>query len=460
MIEEDTISKVLKKALSRGGKFADIFFERRKLTSIICEEDKIEKIITGVDQGVGIRVISDKNTIYAYSNEFDQKVLLELAETLSLAIMRNKTAEIISLAKKNLPLPFLIKKQSGEIDLKNKVEFIKLANSTARSFDKSVRQVKVTYADRMQDITIANSEGLLREGNREGTIFSVLVVAAEGKILQTGYEPVGGFVGFELFDEISPEKVAKIASSRAIKMLKAKLPRGGVMPVVLSSNAGGTMVHEAIGHGLEADLAQDGLSVYTDRLGGKVASPLISIADDPTLPYRRGSYPFDDEGTKSQKTLLVDRGILTNYLYDRLTAMKDGKVSTGNGRRESYRNKPIPRMSNTLILPGETSPDDIVKETKTGLYVNKMGGGEVNTVNGDFVFEVTEGYLIENGKIGDPVRGATLVGNGPEVLKKIDMVGNDLGFGIGTCGKDGQGVPVSDAQPTLRIQEIVVGGEV
>ena len=460
MIEEDTISKVLKKALSRGGGFADIFFERRKLTSIICEEDKIEKIITGVDQGVGIRVISDKNTIYAYSNEFDQKVLLELAETLSLAIMRNKTAEIISLAKKNLPLPFLIKKQSGEIDLKNKVEFIKLANSTARSFDKSVRQVKVTYADRMQDITIANSEGLLREGNREGTIFSVLVVAAEGKILQTGYEPVGGFVGFELFDEISPEKVAKIASSRAIKMLKAKLPRGGVMPVVLSSNAGGTMVHEAIGHGLEADLAQDGLSVYTDRLGGKVASPLISIADDPTLPYRRGSYPFDDEGTKSQKTLLVDRGILTNYLYDRLTAMKDGKVSTGNGRRESYRNKPIPRMSNTLILPGETSPDDIVKETKTGLYVNKMGGGEVNTVNGDFVFEVTEGYLIENGKIGDPVRGATLVGNGPEVLKKIDMVGNDLGFGIGTCGKDGQGVPVSDAQPTLRIQEIVVGGEV
>lgn len=458
MLQEDEIFKILKKALSRGGEFADIFFERRSLTSIICEEDRIEKVFTGIDQGVGIRVIFDQRTIYAYSNEFNFKTLLGLAQSLSEAVKEGIKAKGINGERKNLAPSFRIQIPPGGVDLNKKVALLKRANSAAKSFDKSIRQVKVNYGDRFQEITVANSEGLLREGNRTGTIFTVLVVAADGEILQTGYESIGGFTGFELFDETSPEKVAKLASSRAVKTLKANPPPGGVMPVVLSSEAGGTMVHEAIGHGLEADLAQQGLSVYSNRQGELIASPLISIADDPTLPFRRGSYFFDDEGTVSQRTLLVDKGVLVNYLYDRLTAMKDGKLSTGNGRRESYRHKPIPRMSNTLILPGGDSPEDILKATNAGLYVKKMGGGEVNTVNGDFVFEVTEGYLIEGGQIGEPVRGATLTGNGPDVLKKIDMVGNDLGFGIGTCGKDAQGVPVSDAQPTLRIPEIIVGG--
>jgi TldD protein len=460
VLKEDEISKVLQKALGRGGEFADIFFERLKSTSIICEKNRIEKIITGVDQGVGIRVIFDQRTVYAYSNEFGLKALLELAEILSRAVERKIKSELISLEKKGALLSFNIQKPPGAIDLKKKVSLVKRANSTARSFHKSIQQVKITYEDRIQDVTIANSEGLIREGKRIGTTFSVLVVAADGEVLQTGYEPIGGFVGLELFDETPPEKVAEVATSRAVRMLRAKPPRGGVMPVVLSSEAGGTMIHEAIGHGLEADLAQQGLSVYSNQMGDLVASPLISIVDDSTLPGRRGSYPFDDEGTESQRTLLVNKGILISYLSDRLAAMKDGKVSTGNGRRESFRYKPIPRMSNTFILPGETPPDEILRSTKEGLYVKKMGGGEVNTVNGDFVFEVTEGYLIEDGRIGEPVRGATLTGNGPEILKKVDMVGNDLGFGIGTCGKDGQGVPVSDAQPTLRIPEIIVGGEV
>ena len=232
------------------------------------------------------------------------------------------------------------------------------------------------------------------------------------------------------------------------------------MPVVISSDAGGTMIHEAVGHGLEADLAQEGLSVYSDKLGKQVASPLITVIDDATLPNKRGSFSFDDEGVPSQKTVLVENGLLKGYMYDRLTAMKDNTVSTGNGRRESYEWRPIPRMTNTFIALGSSSPHETVKSVEKGLFVKKMGGGEVNTVTGEFVFEVSEGYLIEKGKLGEPVRGATLIGRGPDILKSIDMVGNDFGFSIGTCGKDAQGVPVSDAMPTIRIPEIVVGGKV
>ena len=309
-------------------------------------------------------------------------------------------------------------------------------------------------------MTVVNSLGQWIEESRAGILFLVQAVAREGEIVQTGYEPIGGVMGLEIFEQNPPEKVAEIAAKRAILMLKAKKAQGGKMPVVLSSEAGCTMIHEAVGHGLEADLAQQGLSVYSGKIGKRIASPLITVIDDATIPYKRGSFFFDDEGSPGQKTMLVENGVLKNYIYDRLTAMKDGAVSTGNGRRESYHHRPIPRMTNTMIASGKSNPDEIIKSLEKGLFVKKMGGGQVNTVNGDFVFEVTEGYLIEKGKIGEPVRGATLTGNGPEILKNIDMVGSDLGFAIGTCGKDAQGVPVSDAQPTLRIPEIVVGGEV
>jgi len=233
------------------------------------------------------------------------------------------------------------------------------------------------------------------------------------------------------------------------------------MPVVLSAEAGGTMVHEAVGHGLEADLAGEGLSVYTGRLGEQVASPLITVIDDATLPGRRGSFLVDDEGTPSQQSVLIEAGVLRSYLADRLSLFKGAASGlTGNGRRESYRHQPIPRMTNTYIAPGRTDPAEIIRSTPRGLLVRKMGGGQVDTVNGDFVFEVAEGYLIENGAVGEPVRGAILTGNGPKVLQMIDLVGSDLGWSIGTCGKDGQGAPVSDGQPTLRIPEIIVGGEV
>ena len=318
--------------------------------------------------------------------------------------------------------------------------------------------MNVLSADIRKKVWIANSLGELITDDRIYTLYFVQAVASQNGMLQTGYHPVGGLIGLELFDQEPPEAVARTAATEAIRMLTARRAPGGTMPVILSSEAGGTMVHEAVGHGLEADLASEGLSVYHKKIGQKIAGDSINIVDDATLPNRRGSFVFDDEGVPAERTSLVENGILKNYLYDRRMAMKDGVQSTGNGRRESYRHKPICRMTNTLILSGSDDPAGILRSTEKGLFVKKMGGGQVNTVNGDFVFQINSAYLIENGRLGDPVRGAILTGNGPRVLQTIDKVGKDLGFGIGTCGKDGQGVPVGDAQPTIRIPELVVGG--
>jgi TldD protein len=334
------------------------------------------------------------------------------------------------------------------------------ANKAARGAGPEIKQVSVIYRDSAQDVLIASSDGAIAEDNRIHTLGVIHVVAERNGVLQTGYEPAGGLTGFELFDETPLDELARRASQKAVAMLSAKKAPGGRMPVVISSAAGGTMIHEAIGHGLEADLVQQGLSVFSNKTGQLVASPLITVIDDSTLPGRRGSFRFDDEGTPSQRTVLVEKGVLTGYMYDRLTSMKDKKPSSGNGRRESYKHRPIPRMTNTFIAPGSSNPEEIIKSVEKGFFVKKMGGGQVNTATGEFVFEVSEGYLIEKGVLGEPVRGATLIGNGPEILKSIDMVGSDLGFAIGTCGKDMQGVPVSDAMPTVRIPEIVVGGTV
>lgn len=460
MLDQFDIPKILKTSLKNGGDFADIFYEHVQPTSIVCEDGKIEKVISGIEVGVGLRVIYHTKTAYAYTNQLSNDGLFALADAVSSACQGEVFKKDISLVRKNPEISHSIKKLPQEISIDEKVALVKRASEVARSWDKRVRQVKVVYVDSVRKIAVANTEGGLVSEQRNTIMFLVQVVVAENDIIQTGYEPIGGVIGFELFDEHPPEKVAEIASARALKMLQARKAPGGRMTVVLSSEAGGTMIHEAIGHGLEADLAQAGLSVYSGRIGEEIASSLVTVVDDATLANKRGSYAFDDEGVAAQRTILVEQGVLKGYLYDRLTAIKDNSLSTGNGRRESYQCRPLPRMSNTLILPGQMSPEEIVRAVPKGLFVKKMGGGQVNTVNGDFVFEVSEGYLIENGDIGEAVRGATLTGNGPKLLKEIDLVGNDLGFGIGTCGKDGQGVPVADAQPTLRIPEIIVGGEV
>lgn len=459
--------KILKEALKNGGEFADLFFEQTYAVAIVCEEDRIEKMISGQDMGIGLRVLFDGRTFYSFTNRLKEEDLLDLAGVVSRAVKEDRGEAIFNLVHQGGTIPSIpsihpprspVEKHPRDIPIGEKVSMVNRANEVARKLDSRVRQVKVLYRDVSQSLSIANSEGLCIEGEKVGIVFSVQVIASQEEIIQPGYEPIGGTMGFELFDLSPPESVAEVAAKRALLMLSARKAPMGKMAVVLSSDAGGTMIHEAIGHGLEADLAQQGLSVYSGKIGQKVASALINVVDDPTLPQKRGTYAFDDEGVISQRTVLVEDGILKGYLYDRLSAFREGVPSTGNGRRESYQLKPIPRMSNTLILPGKTKPDEIIRSVEKGLFVKKMGGGQVNTVNGDFVFEVSEGYLIEKGNIGEPVRGAILIGNGPQVLKEIDMVGDDLGFGIGTCGKDGQGVPVADAQPTLRIPEIVVGG--
>jgi TldD protein len=456
------VHAVLRRALRSGGEYADIFIERGAPLAIMCEDDKIEKIISGADCGAGVRVLFGLRTAYAYTNELTTASLLEIAEAVSQAVSGAAGAgdAIIGLCRKRPSVDFAVKIPPETVETGWKADMVRRANRIARSADRRVRQVTVTYRENRQEVLMAGSSGFIAEDDRRYLTAFVQVVASDGGVIQTGYEPVGGLMGLELFDAAPLEQAADRAARRALLMLSADKAPAGRMPVVLSSEAGGTMIHEAVGHGLEADLAQTGLSVYSGKIGRQIAAPIVTVLDDSTLPGRRGSFRFDDEGTDAQRTVLVEKGILRTYLYDRLTAMKDGTRSTGNGRRESYKHRPIPRMTNTLIAPGTSNPAEILRSTPRGLFVKKMGGGQVNTVNGDFVFEVSEGYRIENGRIAGPVRGATLIGNGPEVLLSIDMVGSDLGFSIGTCGKDGQGSPVSDAQPTLRIPDMTVGGEV
>jgi TldD protein len=461
-IPEELLCRILKKALSGGGDYADVFVERMSPLFIQLEDNRIEKLSSGTDSGVGVRVIKGEMSAYAYSNDFTEEALLGIASSVSRAIRDDSGAGDLVLDMRKLApdVEFRISQRPDSVDTKKKIEIVELADRVARKVSPKVRQVTIIYRDSVQNVTIAASDGTFAEDERIHTVAIVQVVAAEGDVIQTGYEPVGGLKGFELFDENPIEEVAVRVAEKAVAMLRARKAPGGRMPVVISSSAGGTMIHEAVGHGLEADLARQGISVYSGRIGERIASPLVTIIDDSTLQGRRGSFRFDDEGIPSSRTILVSDGVLKGYMHDRLTAMCMGCEPTGNGRRQSYRYRPIPRMTNTFIQPGTDDPESIIRSVEKGFFVKKMGGGQVNTVTGEFVFEVSEGFMIEKGKVGEAVRGATLTGNGPEVLLSIDKVGSDLGFAIGTCGKDSQGAPVSDAMPTVRIPEMVVGGEV
>ncbi len=447
----------IKKILEKGADYADLFFERKSLFSAKCEENKIENISSGVEIGVGIRIIRNGKTFYGFTNKLDKTTISEIIDTINSQPESSK-----------MPLDFRELKPKyqdlteGDSDLsipvESKIEILKAANEKARGFGDRVKQVTVVLKDSLQEVTIVNSLGEIVEDVRPRVVFYVLVVASDGVTLQTGYEPIGHLGDYSTLDSTLAENIASKAAERALKMLKAKPAPAGMFTVVISSSAGGTMIHEAVGHGLEADLVNQGLSVYANKVGEKVASELVTVIDDGTLKGKYGTTAYDDEGIPTQKTVLIENGYLKGFMYDRYWAMKSGNLSTGNGRRQSYMYAPIPRMRNTFIKPGDADPESIIRDTKSGILVVKMGGGQVNTVNGDFIFEVNEGYMIEDGKVTEPIRGASLIGNGPKILKEIDAVGNDLGFTIGTCGKDGQGVPVSDALPTLRIKSITVGG--
>jgi len=457
-MEAAVLERLLDLALQRGGDYADIYIEKKKNSSIWLEDDRVEKIQSGMESGLGIRVIKGRQTAYVYTSDLSQAALEKAAKTASQAINSSTASRVIPLTGPTKGSPRLDSQAPHQVPWHHKIERALAANQAARGAGSAVRQVSVALADLEKQVLFANSLGERVEDKFNRIRGMINVVASHGSILQTGYESVGGVCGWELLDEEHWEERAYKAARLAIDMLTAQPAPAGRMPVIMSAQAGGTMVHEACGHGLEADLVYKGLSVYQGKIGQMVASPLVTVIDDATLPHRYGSYRFDDEGQAAQATVLIEKGRLVNYLYDRQFAFQDKTKSTGNGRRESYQHKPIPRMSNTLIAPGEDHPEEIIASTDRGLLVVKMGGGQVNTINGDFVFEVSEAYMVENGKVTYPVRGATLTGNGPKALADVDRVGCDLGFAIGVCGKDGQGVPVSDAQPTMRIKELTVGG--
>jgi len=459
MLEKAQLEEVLAIALRHGGDFADIFLEKKKVSAVVCEEDKLERVVSGKDVGAGIRVISGESTSYAYTNDLSLASLKKVAEVVGRGAKGNQQDLQLDLRKAQGTPAFTIKQPPETIPMEEKAELVKKANSAARSLDKRVKQVTVSYADIVQEVTVANSLGVITEDQRTRTRFVVNTVAAEGETIQTGFESMGASMGFELFADYQVEEIATLATKRALLLLEAQPAPSGKMSVVLAGEAGGTMIHEACGHGLEADLAQKGLSVYAGKKGEEVASSVITVVDDGTIPNYYGSYLYDDEGVKAQKNVLIEKGELKEYMHDRLTAKQEKVETTGNGRRESFQCRPIPRMTNTYVAPGDTEPEEIIKQTKKGILVKRMGGGQVNTANGDYMFEVSEGYLIENGEVTRPVRGATLTGNGPETLKLVEMVGNDVGFKIGTCGKDGQGVPVTSGQPTMFIKELIVGGQ-
>ncbi len=464
------LEKVLATALRNGGALAELFFENTDSSRVFFEDGKVDRIVDGTDRGAGLRILFDGRSVYGYTTDLSQAALTDLATALSAAVTGGtmKASEKIEWRrtepKSREMANYKVKHSPREITLKEKVTLAERAERGARGELPAARQVSAIVVDSLRKILIVNSDGLISKDEKTYLQVAVEVVGetkqhGEARI-ESAYETDGGFVGTEFFDKVSPESIGAEAAKRVKILLTAVPAPSGSMPVVLAAEAGGTMIHEAVGHGLEADLACNGLSVYQNKIGQQVASKLISVLDDGSMPERRGSYTFDDEGTPSQRNVLIENGILKGYLVDRISAMKFDLPATGNGRRETFRHKPIVRMTNTYIAPGKDDPAAILRDTKWGVYVKSMGGGQVNTVTGDFVFAITEGYLIRNGKIAEPIRGATLVGNGPKVLQIIDRVGTDLGFATGTCGKDGQGAPVTDAQPTMRIPELTVGGEV
>src|SRR3989338_1329572 len=444
------------------GDYSEVYAEESYGQVISFEDGKTDEIESGQSNGLGLRYVEGEETRFGHVDGCDQEPIFRLKQELSQGL---KTIQQIKLPSQLIPLRHKILKNPLEISLDKKIEILQRADHAAHLVkgNENIRQVSLTLGERVKKIFFFSQEGGFLSSfseERVYTVFAVTVVASKDHTLQTATEVIGALSGFEIFDRTDPSEVAVRAAERAIQKLLAPSAPTAEMPVILEAQAGGTMIHEAIGHSLEADGIQKGISpVYAGKIGAQVANEKITVYDDPTLSSFRGSFLYDDEGTKSEKTILVEKEILKNYLYDRFSARKEKIKSNGHGRRESYAHKPIPRMSNTFIGSGPDDPKLILASVQNGLLVRRMGGGQVNPVTGDFVFEVEEGYLLENGKIKSLVRGASLLGNGPEVLKTIDLVGNDMGFGVGTCGKDGQGVPVSDGQPTIRIPKLLIGGQ-
>jgi TldD protein len=441
-----------------GADYGEAFLEETSWTSAMLEDGRVQDVSVGSDRGLGLHLLrrrgSAVETFFASGPDVGPEAALRLRAELM-------PASRAPAPRFNPPLSrgVIARIDPAAVPLERKVALLHALDRAVRAEFPSIRQVTVTYSDGITSTRVLNTDGTDARQSLVATTLSVTVVVEEKGRLQTGSESLGGQRGYELVgDGDAPFAAARRAAARALAKLRAPKAKAGEMPVVLSNSAGGTFIHEAIGHSLEADHVQEGSSpAYRGAIGKQIAQN-ITVIDDPTLPFQRGSYFFDDEGVLAAPTTLVKDGVLTGYLDDRTTALREGRTSNGHGRRECFSDRPFPRMSNLYIAPGQDDPAEIIRGLERGLFVTRMGGGQVNTATGEFVFEVDEGFWVEGGKIKQLVRDANLLGIGPEVLRAIDRVGWDVGWGIGTCGKEGQSVPVSDGQPTIRLPKVVVGG--
>ncbi|MGE4546571.1 MAG: TldD/PmbA family protein [Desulfurella sp.] len=445
---EDSFS-LLKKA---SFDFFDIYIENSFTRTIESKNKQIENVNFSTDKGVGIRGVKGFSTLFASTNDTSQESVYEKTKFICDVVSPKEGVNIIEMPQMSV---YSYKGYPANLDLVKGI--IETVNNVAYHSPYIV-QASITYSDKLKEIAILNEEGNLLQEKRTYTLFFIELVAKLDDILQTVRKPLSAMGGFEFLENINFETITQEMVEKAEQLLKSPRLEPALMSVVLDSSAGGTMIHEAVGHGLEADLVFESMSVYKDKLGTKVANEKITVVDDACVEKARGSFVFDDEGTHGRRKILIKNGILNDYMFDKMYAKANNRVSNGSARRQSYAYMPIPRMSNTYILPGNDNKEAIIDSIEHGLLVKKMGGGQVNPVTGDFVFEVSEGYLIEKGKVKDMVRGATLIGNGPKILQEIDMVGDDFGTEVGTCGKSSQGVPVTDGEPTLRIPKIMVGG--
>ena len=450
----------MERALRRGGDFAEVFVEDRETLGLRLEDGRIEQTSGGRETGAAVRLLSGERTYYAYSDAVDEAGLTAAADAVAAAVSAGaRGPEIVDLgAVLADPGKNPVLTPPGEVAIARKAVLVRAGDEAARAASSEIVQVIVGYGDTRQKVLIANSLGDLVFDDRTRTRFSAQVVARRGDVIQTGHETVGGSAGFELVDEEIARRVAQTAADKARIMLDSKPAPVGAMPVVLANGFGGTLFHEACGHGLEADAIAKGASIYEGKLGEVVAASIVSAYDEGSITNGWGSQAYDDEGVPTQKTLVIEEGRLTGYLYDRLRAREAGAAPTGNGRRQSFRHVPIPRMTTTYIAPGDATAEEIIAATPRGFYAKSLAGGQVEPASGNFVFGVAEGYLIEDGKVTTPLRGATLVGNGIDILMKIDLIAGDFDVKTGICGKDGQGVPVGTGQATLRIAEMTVGG--
>jgi TldD protein len=459
-LTERLLERCLGEALSAGGEFADLYFESVTSTSLGMDEGIVKTASQGISVGCGIRVLSGERTGFAYTDELSPERLLRAARTAALIANGPQTQRVQGFTHQSSS-PSLYPMVSADAEIAAKLKLIERANKAARDFDPRIVQVRCGINDELRRILIAASDGTFASDTQPLARFNVFVIAKDSANTAKGTSGGGGRVGIDFFEgDKSPEHFAREAARTAILQLGAVAAPAGEMEVVLGPGWPGVLLHEAVGHGLEADFNRKKTSAFAGLIGQKVASEKVTVVDNGRMPGRRGSLNVDDEGNPTQENVLIENGILRGYLSDKLSSRLMNMPNTGSGRRESYQAIPMPRMTNTYMLNGDDDPADILKSVKRGLYAVNFGGGQVDITNGKFVFSASEAYLIEDGVVTAPVKGATLIGNGPEALKYVSMVGNDLALdeGIGTCGKQGQSVPVGVGMPTIKLDKMTVGG--